>query len=479
MSEKQVEIFQKDLSGTETPPSEEENRIQWTPEEEQRLVRKVDFVVMPLLILGFFVLQLDRGNIGNALTDGFFKDVGISQNQFNTGQQLLSLGIILLEIPSNLVLYKIGPTLWIGSQVIAWGLVATFQAFQKGLSAFMATRMLLGLCEAGFIPAALYTITRWYKRDEISKRFSWFFIGNLTAVAMSGIIAYGILQLRGVAGLAGWQWLFVIEGIITVLVGVVFLLCFPNHVSDPVSLLKIRYFTEHETQILTERVFRDDPSKRQARTHVTWQEFKNTITNWRLLPHLAFTICGLSPASAFGSYAPSIVVSFGFGRLESNALVSIGFWALLFINLLWGWTCDKLGVRGPMVTLGFILGLGFNIGNRILVYSGNPNLRFAMLTLSLAFSWPWHAVNGSWLSLNAKSAGERSITMALHIMAANCSGLVGKAIFREEDAPLYPVGFTIILGLSVAGVVLSILANLQYYFGNGRVLARKGLRFMY
>lgn len=69
--------------------------------------------------------------------------------------------------------------------------------------------------------------------------------------------------------------------------------------------------------------------------------------------------------------------------------------------------------------------------------------------------------------------------MALHIMAANCSGLVGKAIFREEDAPLYPVGFTIILGLSVAGVVLSIVANLQYYFGNGRVLARKGLRFMY
>ncbi|KAI9147230.1 alternative sulfate transporter [Paramyrothecium foliicola] len=495
MSEKQLEAFQDDASGSD---SHSPDALQWTEEEEQKLVRKVDLVIMPLLILGFFVLQLDRGNIGNALTDGFFKDVGITQNQFNTGQQLLSLGIILLEIPSNLVLYKVGPTLWIGIQIIAWGLVATFQAFQKGLPAFMVTRLLLGLCEAGFIPASLFTITRWYKRNEISKRFSWFFIGNLSAAAMSGIIAYGILQLRGVGGLAGWQWLFIIEGIFTIAIGIVFLTNFPNGVAKPVSLLKYRYFTEREAQILSQRVLRDDPSKEQVRTHVTWQEFKSTVTNWRLLPHLAFTIAGLSPASAFGSYAPSLVVSFGFGRLESNALVSIGFWSLLFVNVFWGWVCDRVGVRGPMVTLGFILGLGFNIGNRILVDSTNANLKFALLTLSLAFSWPWRmsaipdlllqqvwltklldAVNGSWLSLNAKSAGERSITMALHIMAANCSGLVGKAIFREEDAPHYPVGFTIIVGLSVAGVVLSSLANLQYYFGNGRVLARSGLRFMY
>ncbi|KAF4973355.1 hypothetical protein FSARC_333 [Fusarium sarcochroum] len=476
IDDKQRDFLQSDLV---VKDDSETDAIEWTEEEEKKLVRKVDFLLMPLLILGFFALQLDRGNIGNALTDNFFQDVGITQNQFNVGQQLLSLGIILLEIPSNLVLYRVGPTLWIGGQIIAWGFVATFQAFQKGLGPFMATRLLLGLCEAGFIPAALFTMTRWYKRNEISRRYSWFFIGNMTAAAMTGIIAYGILHMRGVAGLAGWQWLFIIEGIFTILVGIAFLLTFPDQVIKPVSILKVRYFTERESQILYQRVLRDDPSKAQVGQHVTMKEIKSALTNWRLLPHIGFTICGLAPASAFGSYAPSLVVSFGFERLQSNALVSIGFWSLLVTNLLWGYASDKMGVRGPLVVLGFILGLGFNIGNRILVESTNSNLKFAMLTLSLAFAWPWHAVNGSWLSLNAKSPGERSITLAIHIMAANCSGIVGKQLFRSEDAPHYPQGFTIIVGLTAAGVVLSSIANLQYYFSNGRKLTRTGLKYTY
>ncbi|KAL9949020.1 hypothetical protein ACHAQF_006950 [Verticillium nonalfalfae] len=376
--------------------------LQWTEEEEKKLLRKIDFVVMPLLIAGFFALQLDRGNIGNALTDNFFADVGITQNQFNVGQQLLSVGIILLEIPSNLILYP-----------------------------------------------------------------------------MTGIIAYGVLHMRGIAGLAGWQWLFILEGIFTVLIGIGFLTTFPNKINDPVSILGYRYFTEREAQIIYERVLRDDPTKAQPKRHVTWAEIKSTLTNWRLLPHLGFTIAGLAPPQAFGSYAPSLVVSFGFGRLESNALVSIGSWGLMFVNLLFGWSADRLGVRGPFVSLGFLLGFAFNVGNRILVESTNSNLKFGILVCSIAFSWPWHAINGSWLALNAKTAGERSITMALHIMAANCSGIIGKQLFRSEDAPLYKTGFSVITGLSAAALVLSIVANVQYYFLNDRQLRKTGLRFMY
>lgn len=130
---------------------------------------------MPLLILGFFGLQLDRGNISNALTDNFLKDVGITQDQFNVGQQLLSVGIVVLEIPSNLVLYVLGPRAWIGGQIIVWGFIALFQAFQKGYGAFLATRLLLGLAESGFIPASLWAIAQFYRRSETSKRFSLFF----------------------------------------------------------------------------------------------------------------------------------------------------------------------------------------------------------------------------------------------------------------------------------------------------------------
>lgn len=137
--------------------------LAYTVAEERATRRKLDFVVMPLLFLGFYVFQvrfatdhadtkLERGNISNALTDGFLRDVGITQDQFNTGQSLLYLGIILLEIPSNWCLQIVGPQIWISFQVLAFGLVATLQAFQKGYGGYLATRIMLGVTECGYIP---------------------------------------------------------------------------------------------------------------------------------------------------------------------------------------------------------------------------------------------------------------------------------------------------------------------------------------
>lgn len=107
---------------------------------------------MPFVTHHYGVFQLERGNISNALTDNFLEDVGITQNEFNTGQSLLYLGIILLEIPSNCVLQIVGPRVWISFQVFAFGTVACFQAFQNGLGAFYACRILLGVTECGYIP---------------------------------------------------------------------------------------------------------------------------------------------------------------------------------------------------------------------------------------------------------------------------------------------------------------------------------------
>ncbi|KAM0216343.1 hypothetical protein ACHAQI_002762 [Fusarium lateritium] len=424
--------------------------IDWTIEEEAQLVRKMDFTIMPLLVLGFFALQLDRGNIGNALTDFFLSDVGITQSQFNVGQQLLSAGIVLLEIPSNFILYRLGPARWIGSQIIAWGLVATFQAFQKGLGAFLSTRLLLGLCEAGFIPAGLYTITRWYKRDETSKRFSIYFLGNGVASACTGLIAYGILHMRGIGGLGGWQWLFIIEGIFTILVGILFILFFPDSPFNPVSIFKFSVFTEREKHILTKRILADDPTKIHVKPNVTKEEFRNVMTNWKLIPHVLLTITALAPATTMSSYSPSLVRSFGYERLKSNALVSIGSWAFVVTNL---------------------------IADRVMVFSPDGSTRFALLTLTHACGWQWHPLNGSWMALNAGSAGERSITMAILIMSANTSGIIGSQLFQEHDAPLYKTGWTAIMALASVGLVMAIIANLQYYFLNGRRISRKGLKY--
>ncbi|KAK4231150.1 hypothetical protein QBC38DRAFT_259693 [Podospora fimiseda] len=447
--------------------------ITWTEEQEKALVRRIDWLVMPLLILGFFALQLDRGNIGNAMTDFFLRDVGITQFQFNIGQQLLSAGIVILEIPSNIILYRLGPRLWIGCQILAWGLVATFQAFQKGLGPYLATRLLLGLCEAGFIPAGLYTITRWYKTEELSKRFSVFFLGNLFAGACSGLIAYGILHMRGICGLAGWQWLFLLEGIFTILVGFIFLALFPDSSLNPVSLLGVRFFTPEESQILWQRVIRDDPSKLQPHKNVQWSEVKATLTNWRLLPHFLCTVMGMAGAWALGSYAPTLVVQFGFDRLKSNAMMSIGAWIVIVTNLLWGYLADKFGKRGPLVFLGVLFLWCFMLANRLLITSTDRHLRFGMLTMSIAFQACWHATNGSWMALNAKTAGERSITMAIFVTGANVAGIVGGQIFQAKDAPVYRTGWTTILCLTSGSLLMSIIANLQYFALN-KIEKREG-----
>jgi predicted MFS family arabinose efflux permease len=111
---------------------------------------------MPILTLGFFCLQLDRGNIANAITDNMMEDVGIDQDQFNIGQQMLSLGIVLTEIPSNMILYRVGPGKWLTLQLFLFGIVSTFQAFQNNYASFIATRFLLGITESGFIPGGLW-----------------------------------------------------------------------------------------------------------------------------------------------------------------------------------------------------------------------------------------------------------------------------------------------------------------------------------
>lgn len=166
-------------------------------------------ILLPILGLAFFVLQMDRGNIANALTSTITKDIGVDTNQINAGNSILSAGIVVLEIPSNVLLQRVGPQRWLSGQILAWGLVALFQNFITNYAGYIVTRLLLGLCEAGFIPGALYTMSTWYKKDESSLRISIFFLGNLLASATTSLIGAGILSMGDRYGVAGWRWLFI------------------------------------------------------------------------------------------------------------------------------------------------------------------------------------------------------------------------------------------------------------------------------
>ena len=449
-------------------------RNDWSEAEERTIVRKLDLLLMPLLIAGFFVMQLDRGNIGNALTDFFLKEVGITQLQFNTGNQLLSLGIVLLELPSNLVLYRVGPQKWISGQVICWGLVATFQAFMKGkgVGVWYATRLLLGLLEAGFIPAGLYTLTQWYKRNETSRRFTAFFLGNIIASAASGLIAYGILQMRGVAGLSGWQWMFIIEGMITILVGAIFALLMPRSPADPANAMGHTYFTQREIYILVHRVAIENPTEGTKHKYVRWSDLKAAFSRWYIYPQLTVSFCCIAIIAPLGTYQPSIIASYGYDRLQANALSSVGNWIVIVLNLSFGWIADKTQRRGGLVFLATVLSFAFGLATRQLVASKDRDLKYGILVCTTLWGSVAHPLNGSWLAVNIRNPAERSITMALLIMTANAAGLAGAQIFQARDAPLYRTGFTVILTLASIALVFAIGSNTQYLWLN-KGIARK------
>lgn len=196
------------------------------------------------------------------------------------------------------------------------------------------------------------------------------------------------------------------------LVGLIFLALFPKSTAHPVSLLGLRYFNEREAQILTQRVLRDDPTKFQPRRNVSLAEVKAAVriflplsrfrwehpqltgirlqfSNWRILPHCLTTILGMAPAQALGAYAPSLVVSFGFDRLKSNAMISIGSWITFLMNIVFGFGADWTGYRGLWVLGGVLLSWGFTLGDRLVIGSGNRDLRFALLIMTVGFSSPW------------------------------------------------------------------------------------------
>ena len=193
----------------------------WSQAEEKALIRRLDIRVCAYCCFMFFALQLDRANITQALSDNFLKDLGMNTNDYNTGQTIFYASFLAAELPSQLISKKIGPDNWIPIQMISWSIVACCQSRLTGRATFFVTRSLLGIIEGGFIPDVILYLSYFYKSKELPIRLSFFWGAYGCTFIISAFLAYGILHLRGVDGLAGWQWLFALEGSLTALIGIV------------------------------------------------------------------------------------------------------------------------------------------------------------------------------------------------------------------------------------------------------------------
>ena len=193
----------------------------WTEAEEKALIRRLDIRVCAYCCLMFFALQLDRGNISQALSDNMLKDLHMNTNDYNNGQTIFYVSFLCAELPSQLVSKKIGPDNWIPIQMIGWSVLSCCQAKMTGRASFFVIRCLLGLVEGGFIPDIILYLSYFYKSKELPVRLSFFWTAYAMTFIVSAFLAYGILHLRGYHGMAGWQWLFALEGALTALIGII------------------------------------------------------------------------------------------------------------------------------------------------------------------------------------------------------------------------------------------------------------------
>ncbi|HEY7840969.1 MAG TPA: MFS transporter, partial [Gammaproteobacteria bacterium] len=189
---------------------------------EQAVVARVTWRLMPFLLVLYLIAYLDRVNVGFAALQ-MNEDLGFSAAVYGLGAGVFFAGYALFEVPSNLVLAKVGARLWIARIMITWGVISTSMMFVQGPASFYTLRFLLGVAEAGFLPGIIYYLSNWYPSAQRAKAVGWFMSAIPLSIVVGGPLAGLLLGMDGLLGLKGWQWLFLLEGLPAVILGVIVL----------------------------------------------------------------------------------------------------------------------------------------------------------------------------------------------------------------------------------------------------------------
>ncbi|KAJ5951593.1 uncharacterized protein N7479_010006 [Penicillium vulpinum] len=368
--------------------------------------RIADFRVLPLLVIGFASYQLDRTNIASALTGNFATYISVDQNIINLGNQLMFLGVIVLEIPSNIILHKIGPRQWISGQVCIFGIVACLQVLVRNKLGFLLTRTFLGLAEAGYIPGAMYTLSTWYTKQELTKRIAIFFFGMFGGTAVSPLLGAALLKLDGKYGLFGWQWIFLVEGLLSVAVSIVLFCFLPKYKESPISSNRLSISESGEHRLINKTL------AHPGKTHISFKFVWDTLTNIRKWPHFIATGCVFATWSPLTTYTPSIYMELGFSRITANALCAIGSLLTLPVILFFAWVSDKSNKRGLTVMAAIFVYLIALVILRIMMHHVDKWGKFGLWTTVNALAVGYHPIHNSWIQINCESPEERNISVA-------------------------------------------------------------------
>ncbi|KAI9274647.1 major facilitator superfamily domain-containing protein [Phascolomyces articulosus] len=425
---------------------------------------KIDIPIVVLFSLCYLVSFMDRSNIGNAKVAGLTDTTEITENGYNAALSLFFVGYIFSDIPSNIVLNKVGARLWISCIMILCGSVMMGMVGVKNDSHLMVTRFFLGVTEGGLLPGILFVMSVWYTKVQITKRIAIVTSQSAIANAVGGLLGFASMSLEGVGGLHSWQWLFLIEGILTVTVGIfvyIFLPDFPERVLREQEQV---LFTEKMCQISTtsQYIFEGYVHERFSSRHIFL-----VLKDYHIYLYSIMSICSMTVLYSNGMFLPSIVHGFGYTALKSqlmtvppNAIASV-------CSIIFAFSADYNKERGYHIFSGqLVSALGFAL--LIVLKDHGTTALYISVILAVVGMQIFSACCTSWFSCNFAGRIKRNIAIALIMSFANFGGIISGQIYRQADAPQYIHGHTAALVLASCGAILTITMKFLFKRENTR-----------
>jgi len=303
-------------------------------ELETRTIKAAFWRLMPFLLLCYFFAYVDRINIGfAALTMN--RDIGLSSYTYGLGAGLFFWGYFFFEVPSNLILEKVGARRWIARIMITWGILSACMMFIKGETSFLVMRFCLGVAEAGFFPGIILYLTYWFPAAYRARIIAVFMVAIPISLGLGAPLSTGIMEMHGLAGLKGWQWLFVLEGLPTILVGILVYRILPDRPRDA------GWLTDQQKQALQDTIDRENRVVQATYNFTVWKIFLDPRVLG--LAFIYFVNTGINLGLAF--FLPQIVKSIGLTNVQTGFVTAIPYIFGTAGILVWGYWSDRLKER--------------------------------------------------------------------------------------------------------------------------------------
>ncbi|KAJ7496906.1 major facilitator superfamily domain-containing protein [Mycena latifolia] len=418
---------------------------------ERRIIRRVDWRLLPILGFLYALALIDRTNISIARVVGLDEDLGLSiGSRFSIVVGIYFIPYTLFQLPSNLLLRTVGPRKLLSFCVIAWGTTQLAMGFVPNWQLLSFLRSMLGILEAGFFPSLVYIISTWYTRHEVQTRLAIFYVVAIVMGGFSAFFAYALSLLSGKLGLAGWAWIFIIEGAITIVFGVLawfFLPGFPDH---------SEWLSPEETSIVLARVESDRGDS--LPDILTMKKFVDAF-DWRVWAYAFMFLSGTISTYGVGFFVTLILRGLGWSVAASLLLSAPPFIFAGISTVFFSRLSDHYRQRALFIALQSSAAI---VGWSLTGFAPSGLWRYGGLFLSNAGSSGCVIGILAYSSNNIVSHSKRAIVSSVVISAGGVGGLLASSIFTQASAPRYLPG--IIIAIISQILLLAVLCATTCYF---------------